>query len=190
MSSNLRSARNVGEDITFLYRKPRLMHPILPQNRHSWVTHHCPRLCPHMMAVLFITTDNLINRGSRPPFLINEEQKWYRGTGAEEMVIQSSWIVWILWRASFGCSYYALKRSLCLKRKKPDRGLHYGKYSSISGQGQLRVRAYCLPLEVMLTQNIPTKPITGCSRSDIHKKCSILSFKWSFPLVTHALHFH
>ncbi len=50
----------------------------------------------------------------------------------------------------------------------------------------LRAGACRLPLQAMLTQNLLSKPITGCSQSDIHKKFSILSFKWSFPLVTHA----
>lgn len=41
----------------------------------------------------------------------------------------------------------------------------------------LRARAYCLPLQAVFTLNLPSKPITGCSQSDIHKKFSILSFK-------------
>lgn len=54
----------------------------------------------------------------------------------------------------------------------------------------LRAGTYCRPFQAVLTQNLPSKPITGRSQSDIHKKFSILSFKWSFPLVTHALHFY
>lgn len=45
----------------------------------------------------------------------------------------------------------------------------------------LRAGAYSLPLQAVLPQNLPSKPITGYSQSDIHKKFSILSFKWSFP---------
>lgn len=41
----------------------------------------------------------------------------------------------------------------------------------------LRAGAYCLPLQAVLTQNLPSKPITGCSQSDILKEFSILSFK-------------
>lgn len=79
---------------------------------------------------------------------------------------------------------YTLKRVRC---KIPEREMHYEKYSSISAEGQLEF--YCSPLRGTLTQNMLTTPITGRSHSDIYTKFSISSFKLSFLLVTHALHF-
>lgn len=162
MSSNLRSVRNVGADITFLYRKPELMLPILPQNRNSRVTHQCPRLCPHMLSVcLFSLTIWWIEEMWLSPLnpLINVQLLCWRWATEEEStsVVRTTHLREL--------HVKSLRVNCIMESTVP-----------FLDWNSLRAGTYCLTLQAVLTQNLPSKPITHCSQSDIHKKFSILSF--------------
>lgn len=53
----------MGAVVTFLYRKPGLMHPILAHKRHSSDS-SMPKVIPSHVGCLFISSDNLMNRGN------------------------------------------------------------------------------------------------------------------------------
>lgn len=162
MSSNLRSLINVEKVVTFLYRNYGLMHLILTKNRPSWVTHQCPKLSCYIMIYFLWQIDK--------PKKINMlclMRNFRRGAEVELTqtleTLQKHWGRTGLWNE------FHFRTAASFENR---RGFH------------------CLPVEAVLSQNTPTKPITGCLQSDIHNTFSIWSFKWSFPLVTHATHFH
>lgn len=110
MSSNLRSVRNVGEDITFLYRKPRLMQPILPRNRSDAAV---PKVMPSHVDSFFITPEHLINRKCGYAYVwVTSSCCRGRNRGKKH----------------FGLTHHTVK-----KGENPFEEWHYRKYSSIGG---------------------------------------------------------
>lgn len=129
--------------------------------------------------------------------LINERLLWWRWAGVEEMVMQNMQNVGELSSVSFWLYLPHTTQGFMSKIQTENCIME----STVPFQDwiSLKAGAGSLPLQATLTQNLPSKPISGCSHSDIHKKCSILSFKWSFPpcysclaftLVSYWMHSH
>lgn len=146
-----------------------------------------PKVVPSHVGCLFISNDNLINTRDAAPSRYLPWIFWWRGATVGDFVMYETF-KWQIIMKNLLVAPTAHLKVLYVKSLRDNCIIE----STVPFQdwNSLRAGPCCFPLQAMLTQNLPSKPITGCSQSDIHKKFSILSFKWSFPLVTHALHFH